>query len=597
MKKTLYVSVLALMLAGTSLTSCSDFLEADNKTTANKGADDALIDQPEGLLMEAYASIYSFANTSVDIALNDEGTDLYIPVRRKTPSELDNYTLSASNANVYAYYKRLYTMINNANAVIYYNDQKVQNTSYDAEAKFLRCWGYYLLTQHFGDVPYVLTYYKTRDGAFPREKVATVYDECIKELKAVYDSGILPSSKSNLAQPTQATCAALLSKFYLAKAWDCYVTETGSNVDPSKVSADGKTAFNEAASWAEKALGISAGAAPANLPLTFADKWSPANDNNTEVIWAIQSNAAAELGAHGLANDYGNYYGEQNDTQYKQVGSTHAQSNKSLRLFAKGDTRYEETFMTKLYYKDYFAYYNGGTTKIGYQYFPYYVTESEALTELSKNPDNYTAWNEKTDKSDVIVYILDETCTSFKFDKLGTASVGDKTSYEDLYQNNVGSGVSVKKFDDPSNTKAGEGYRCIPVFHKSEIYLTAAEAYYMAGNTELALDYVNKVRYRAYGNTDSGKLSDFNASTYQSIYEYDAPEGGFIGIDVILDERARELYAERTRWIDLRRTKQLERYNKAYNPNLNSAQVKVLRPIPTNEIGSNTGITYQNEGY
>ena len=590
MKKSLYISGLALMLAGMSFTSCSDFLDADNKTTANKGADDALVNQPDGLLMEAYASIYEFARTSVDIAINDEGTDLYIPVRGKNPSDIDKYTLSASNDEVYTYWKKVYTMINNANAVVYYNNQKVKNASYDAEAKFLRNWGYYLLTQQYGDVPYVTEYISTPNGSYPRVAVATIYDSCIKELKAVYEAGALPASKgTNLAQPTQAACAALLSKFYLAKAWDCYVTEEGSSVDPSKVSADGKTAFNEAASWAEKALGISAGAAPANLPLTFADKWSPANDNNTEVIWAIQSNGAAELGAHVLANEYGNYYGDQAKTGYKQVGSLHAQSNKSLYLFAKGDSRYEATFMTAIRYKDYFAYYNGGTTKIGFQYFPYYVTESDAISEMGKNASNYATGETKA-------FILANTCTSFEFDASGKASVGEKESYSDLYSQTVGSGVCVKKYDDPVYTKSGAGYRCVPIFHSSDIYLTAAEAYYMAGNDSKALEYVNKVRYRAYDNTNSGELADFTETEYKKFYEYEAPEGGFKPIDIILDERARELYAERTRWIDLRRTNQLERYNVKYNVNLNS-KVKDLRPIPTNEMGANTGITYQNEGY
>ena len=110
-----------------------------------------------------------------------------------------------------------------------------------------------------------------------------------------------------------------------------------------------------------------------------------------------------------------------------------------------------------------------------------------------------------------------------------------------------------------------------------------------------ALAKVNAVRERAYGSQD-GNLADFSEASYKSFYIYDAPEGGFKAIDIILDERARELYAERTRWIDLRRTKQLARYNAAYNPNLVST-VKTLRPIPANEISANSSISDQNPGY
>jgi len=79
-------------------------------------------------------------------------------------------------------------------------------------------------------------------------------------------------------------------------------------------------------------------------------------------------------------------------------------------------------------------------------------------------------------------------------------------------------------------------------------------------------------------------------------------------IDVILDERARELYAEGQRWMDLRRTKQLVRYNVEFNPYVSSAKAmmdvngtayKLYRPIPANEIEMNTAMdkSNQNPGY
>ena len=36
-------------------------------------------------------------------------------------------------------------------------------------------------------------------------------------------------------------------------------------------------------------------------------------------------------------------------------------------------------------------------------------------------------------------------------------------------------------------------------------------------------------------------------------------------LDLLLDERAKELYAEGQRWMDLRRTKQLVHYNVEYS--------------------------------
>ena len=78
-------------------------------------------------------------------------------------------------------------------------------------------------------------------------------------------------------------------------------------------------------------------------------------------------------------------------------------------------------------------------------------------------------------------------------------------------------------------------------------------------------------------------------------------------LDVILDERARECYAERTRFEDLRRTKQFIRYNLAFSRVITNenqmkgpdGQFKILRPIPQNAFDLNTGLrpSDQNPGY
>jgi hypothetical protein len=132
------------------------------------------------------------------------------------------------------------------------------------------------------------------------------------------------------------------------------------------------------------------------------------------------------------------------------------------------------------------------------------------------------------------------------------------------------------------------------------MYLVAAEAYLLAGDQANSLKYLNSVRKRA-------GLANLNAfSDYEPQYSTSA-SWSETALDLVLDERARELYAEQTRWIDLRRTKQLVRYNVEFNTYVTSAsqmknlagEYKLLRPIPSAEISSNTGITDadQNPGY
>lgn len=80
-----------------------------------------------------------------------------------------------------------------------------------------------------------------------------------------------------------------------------------------------------------------------------------------------------------------------------------------------------------------------------------------------------------------------------------------------------------------------------PIFRLSEIYLIYAEAVLRGGtggDATTALDYMNKIRFRAYGNSygpgDVGKLSASD-----------------LDLQMILDERARELYWEGHRRTDL----------------------------------------------
>ncbi|MES2847622.1 MAG: RagB/SusD family nutrient uptake outer membrane protein [Bacteroidota bacterium] len=124
----------------------------------------------------------------------------------------------------------------------------------------------------------------------------------------------------------------------------------------------------------------------------------------------------------------------------------------------------------------------------------------------------------------------------------------------------------------------------MPLFRLAEQYLIYAEAVTRGGTGDaaLALQYFNNLRERAYGNT-TGNVSALTA-------------------DLILDERARELY-----WEGFRRT-DLIRFNKftestylwPWKANLaNGGGVDAhfkLYPIPAPEISANTNME-QNPGY
>lgn len=599
----LYVAVMGTM----ALTSCSDFLEADNKKNPDD-ADKNYGNNPTAMLVSAYDA---FRPMATEIDMYEHGTDFYINPRG-TDDVFSTFILTPEEGTVKSYYQNAYKAINYANGVIQY----ASDTSKDAyEARFLRAWGYYLLTQQFGAVPYVTYYIQNANRDYPRTELSEIYTGLIDDLTDLYNNSSL-DAQDHTGHASKQAVAALLAKVYLAAGWDLKTTLTDAAKGTYSVDAD-KTYFTEAAAWAEKAInGV-------KLTMSFEDKWSPYNEGNAEEIFSIQYDRAGYPGAvatggHSLQNDYMAYYGNCTQTGMKGTnsGGTNHLSSKALRLFVKGDTRYEGTFMTTFYNWDktnwptsgYYAYYTvdaekRSTMPLAMKFYPHYVTKAEAEADLAKLTDQFKPRSNYGVIIPVAAILDETTVTKFTFDSNGNAKAEEKATLEFMAASN--NGVCVKKFDDPEseNLTKSNDYRDIVIFHVSDMYLIAAEAYLLAGNTEAALSKVNDVRERA----GLPRLTSFDAYKQEYDYTVSTAFGEVNALDVILDERARELYAERQRWMDLRRTKQLVRYNIEFNRNIDAVsnmcnshgEIKWYRPIPAEEINSNTAMTSedQNPGY
>ena len=105
MKKSLYISAMAFCWLEECSAVAATSLIPSNKTTGNIDADNVLSKEPQSILYSAYNALNGIVT---EVALNDEGTDLYVPVRGKTASAYDQYTLNAEDKNIYSYWKNLY---------------------------------------------------------------------------------------------------------------------------------------------------------------------------------------------------------------------------------------------------------------------------------------------------------------------------------------------------------------------------------------------------------------------------------------------------------------------------------------------------------
>ena len=604
---------MSVLFAGFTLTACSDFLEAENKSAGGQTADDVFSKDAEPLLTAAYSSLKSYGfNTD----LFCRGTDLYIHTRGKTVSDFDTYTFNTENSTISSLYSNVYRTINLANGVISYAGDGTQ-LSY--EARFLRNYGYYILTQHFGSVPYITEYINSSETNFPRTPLNEVYSAMIEDLTSLYNSSSL-EAQSHTGKASKQAVAALLAKVYLAAGWDLE-TSLG-DAAQGTYTVNGTSNFTQAAAWAEKAInGV-------GLTMSFEDKWSPFNEGNAEEIFSIQyerNGFPGDIisGGHSMHGSFGGYYGAYDASGIKGVSSEDCQSQKSMYLFEKGDTRYDATYMMVMYNstKDangkptwgtegYYAYYNASEADkakmaICKVYFPYYYTEAEVQAWIDEHESQLIADKDKYANADVRISLLtlpQVTNWIYVQDANGDAKWSkSKVAIAD-YNAQTSNGACVKKFDDAAAdfTNQANNYRDIVALHVSDLYLVAAEAYLMAGQSAQALEKINAVRGRA----GLAALASFGA--YQPEY---STTGSFkmTDLDLILDERARELYAEGQRWMDLRRTKQLVRYNVEFSEYISAAsdmannkgEIKWYRPIPANEISANSGISQadQNPGY
>jgi hypothetical protein len=156
---------------------------------------------------------------------------------------------------------------------------------------------------------------------------------------------------------------------------------------------------------------------------------------------------------------------------------------------------------------------------------------------------------------------------------------------------NFNHGIPAPKFANVTSTGAAGSHPThvdtdFPMFRLADAYLIYAEAVLRGGggSQAQALDYVNALRQRAYGDA-SGNIT-----------------AGQLNLDVILDERGRELLWEAHRRTDLIRFGRftggsyLWAWKGGAQAGTSTGAHLDLFPLPSNELVANPNLT-QNPGY
>ena len=553
-----------------TMTSCSDFLDASNKSNETAKQSFATKEGLNNLVNNAYQHLQNVYAAPLFTSCFSAGTDMYADARNKMNEALNTYeTLTPENTDIKNLYTYLYSGIRAANSVSYYAqtaqvDDKTKSQLI-GEARVLAAYEYYLLVNNFGGVPIMKDFLTTADTGYPKSSPEDVYTYIISELEEVISKNVLQASTATKGggRISQETAKAILAKTYLSAAWDLNKQDY----------------FSKAAALADEVI------AGRKLTTPFAKLWKAdgSGDDNEEFLWDVEYDLATANNTTSGGTEWSGYYCNYlggNEDNIKATTSSYVPTLYALHCFKKGDQRYDATFMKELpdinkgnaAGTGYWTWYKNGESLVGKPVTRYYSAWYETDAD-------FEAWKAIDPANRANTYRIPMDSQTKEAQNMD----GKDMDYYDNQQLVYGSSPC-KKFDDSKTAKTEKNtcYRDIHIITLPEMYLVAAEAYLKAGDNPKALARLNEVHQRA----------GLPALT------------GTITIDDILDENACENFGNEARWMDLRRTQTLVDRSNKYNHEIEgkAAQYigkKLLRPIPQAAIDANDQLTLadQNPGY
>jgi starch-binding outer membrane protein, SusD/RagB family len=653
MKTTIKYFIAVFALLALANTSCTDFLEEDNRTGSTEDVKYTTRAGIDGLVASSYAYLRGWYGKEAAFGLSEGGTDTWLTGYDNRQKVLIDYSgitpevatssRETMNACFDEYWELFFTAVNVCNTGIKYVSEApagiltdAEQSAYLGELKVLRAFYYWHLVETWGPVQINTEPVSNISSVAYRDSEEEVYDFMLNDVEEAITN--LEAKTAKTGRINVWAAKALKARLLLYK---------GSKFNDNQAYAD-------AAATAEDVISGSGCSFFAN----YADCWKGANENgasNQEVVWYIDYSDVLEynimpkrlkLDEDGeqmtwsqmmIRNSANTIGGNASHLMFVGVWNlvpgltgilirTDTEAKKTLKYldvnynlgkdyqpYSKGFTRYVPSgYLLDLFDDATDQRYQASFRDV------YYVATSlqQAFSGGVAPPAGYA------EMRDTAIYLSRETVTDAQIARatnryvlFSRTDVGNAAVYP-LYQNEEGtlptiatgtSGnnnfkgnrmyIQLKKFDDYTGSVIRDlGGRDAFVFRLSEMYLIAAEGYMMSGNSSQAMQLLNDLRT---ARAISGQSNVLTAEEEAQVSAQD--------IEVILDERARELCGEQQRWFDLKRTgKLVERvtlYNGSAGPNIKSFHV--LRPIPQPQMDAITNATasedpegfWQNDGY
>lgn len=531
--------------------SCQDALQED--VISQIGSE--YLNSPKGLddaVNAAYTSMRAWYGTERGNNFTEFGTDVYTNGSDGSWKFMNTYTteFDSQNGHVRELWDEFYRGINTCNAVIgrapnitgVSDAVKAQRI---AEAKFIRAHHYFLLVQLFGPVELRLEETKVPTRVVKRNPESEIYAAIIKDLTEAIPGLEARRASLQYGRATRGAAEHLLGRVY--------VTKGTSSAKAADDFGKAEPLFNSVI--ANYGLRL--------LP-DFASVHAFGNEINDEVIWSVQytrnqlTNGGGNNAHVFFLMEYDTQAGMRRDTENGRPFRRYMPTTYALEtVFGErtNDSRYKKTFRD---------------------------------TYRSNRPGTF---NTSFDRSKpTVTFALGDTAIflpGFEMSLAVRATKRYQVLTPSMYRENLF--PALVKHMDPGRADLTqfEGGRDYIAMRLADTYLLLAEAQFRQGKIAEATTTINNVRRRA---AFPGRETAMAITPAQFTFDF------------LMEERARELMGEQTRWLDLKRWGNLVERVKRFNPQgaPNIKDFHALRPIPQNQIdraeGGPSGFP-QNPGY
>ena len=573
--KTKIYQILIAACAVCVLTSCSDFLDEHVPQGTLSDEQVKTPENAEAMVVSAYAifttaedinssfSMWNFDVRSDDAYKGGSGTsdgDVFHQL------EVQQGVLT-TNWNINDMWVRLYNSLSRVNSAIALlnetGDDYAMKQQRQAEMKFLRAYGHFLLKRLYKNIPFVVNENLTYDEYNELSNRAYSNDEgwqlIIDDLMEAYNT--LPQTQEDKGRPTKAAAAAFLAKVYLYKAY--HQDDANSNQVTSINQAD----LEKVIEFTNPSLYAGYG-----LEEDLHNNFRPEEqyENGKESLWAIQYS--------------------RND------GSTYGNLNWSYGLIPPNIP---------------------GATDGGCDFYKpsqnlvnAYRTGADGLPLL--DTFNQKDYDMASDNADPRLFLtVGMPGLPYMFNK---NYMMEETSIWSRSNGLYGYHVSLKQNVDPAlidNYLIKGSYWASPmnriVFRYADVLLERAEAYAQLGQADQAIALVNQIRSRAASSTQmiGNYQNTYGVKMYVTNYKGSYSKDD--AIKIVKMERRLELGMECERFFDLVRWGDAATVlNKYYSEEIDNcgiyreahftANKDEYLPIPFSQISASNGHYTQNIG-